>query len=1348
MHRIAFLLIVLGVWSSGCGKSAAQSAPQFVATQWTIDDGLPVNSVNAIVQTDDGYMWLGTFDGLVRFDGLDFSVYRSGDYPGLPSSRITDLYTVGEELWLVTESWHLVRLHRGRFEILNDSDGSGNVQTVHQAPDGTPWVGTTTGAFRYVDGNLKPIAPAVLSGASVEALLHSSDGALWVGTRNDGLYRRDTDGQWHHWTSDGPLASNTVFDLVEDPVGTVWVGTFPYVQQWSNGAFTSIRHRLTSAGHVHGFAPNDEDAPWLATDRGMFRMTKGTFDRIDAYGPVIRAQNYFVAAPDPTGARSGYVNTGAFHEDDAGNLWLGTDGDGLYRLKRSPIHVVGVPEGLSSDNVYPIAQRQDGSLWVGTLGGGLNHLRGDGVDTYVLERDGRPFTNVWALHEGRSGTFWVGGPTLCAFVDGRCARADTESVIGETRIRAIYEDRAGRLWLGTEDGLYLRPDATDPTAPWTRFTPQNSGLSHSFVRVIRETSDGSLWFGTNGGGIVHYADGHFNALTEADGLPSNLVREIYRDSTGVFWIGTEDNGLARMTIPPHEPDSASVAAALDAADITPIGTEDGLFDDVIHRIIEADGRLWMSTNRGLFRVEKSELTAFARGHRSKVYSVSYTTRSGLRSREANGGVQPAGIRARDGRIWFPTQAGAAVIDPSTVHRGTGAPPPARIEHVTVDGRRFRPDTVETLTVAPGVEEIAVDYTALEYSDPRNVQFRYQLHGLHASWTNADTRRTAYFTNLAPGSYRLSVAARSAATSWSSPATLSFTVQPHFYQTTAFYVLCLILFGLGAYGFVRYRIRAHRNRAEELDRLVDERTRQLQEERQALQQSEARFRAVFEGAAPGIAVLDPDRRVLAVNPALQSMLDVDPPAASDAPRFDALLAADTSFDDAQAFQEVLEGHRASVLREYRFAQPDGTELWGQTSVSRLPPQGERGPRLLVFVVDVTRRKQLEARLRQSQRLETVGTLTGGIAHEFNNVLHTARGYLEMGLDNPDASSWTFVERAGSNLERASELVEQLLTFTQQEAKASDERVDVGSVVRDAVDLTRPALPDNVTARVDTEDGAIVRGDGSKIQQVAVNLVTNAGQAMAGQADPAVLDVFMTTVAIDSDLAALHVDLDPGRYACLTVSDTGPGMNEEMQKTIFDPFFSTKDVGKGTGLGLAVVHGIVSAHDGTVVVHSREGHGTSFVVYLPMDDDATDPAQAPAPPEPAATGSHGTPRRRVLLVDSNAPRRTSDCSRLRRLGCAVTACGDAAAARSALADAPSGAIDLVITGFDLPDTDGLAFTRSLRRDGYDGPIVIASVYGAHVTDENARAAGADAFLHRPMGPRDWNPLVRTLSRREEA
>lgn len=1349
-------------------RAIAQPASPYVSTRWTTEDGLPVNSVNDMVQTPDGYLWLATYDGLVRFDGQAFTVYRTATHDGLPGNRITNLFVFSETLWLYTESGSLVRAQDGRFQEVG-TDVLGAVRTLHPAPDGTLWVGTTNGLFQIDDGRIERAHARVIN-EEVHSVLSAVGGSLWVGTRHDGVYQRTPQGVWHHQTIDADSSQNAAYRFYENDDGSVWIAGHVSILRSPDGTVETIApFRSTQSVHVrdrYGLLPPHGRGPLLALSNGVYRPHDGRWERIDALGLPERNRSFYRLSlsaerffntgravyrkeaqsyrrifrlADPDGNEKAVIER--VIQGRQGNIWIGTRTQGLIRLQQSPLAVVGIPEGLASNNVYPIEQRDDGSIWAGTLGGGVSRIQGKSVTTYLQKErnhappfNNTPMTQVWSLHEGRSG-FWIGGTWVCRFARGRCTD-ETPPTPGITRFRAIYEDRQGHLWVGSENGLYRRASASDPESEWTTFLPETSGLPHPFVRVIREAPNGSLWFGTNGGGIAHYANGAFVAWTEADGLPSNLVREIYRDSTGVLWIGTEDNGLARIVLPPHDATrTVSVRDAFDRAEITHIGVDDGLFDDVIHRIIEVDGRLWMSTNRGLFWVRKEELHAFARGERDRVYPVSYTARSGMRSREANGGVQPAGLRADDGRLWFPTQNGAVVVDPQAVQARNRRPPPVTIEHVTVDGQRLHPDTVDALSLDPGPEEVAIRYTALEFTDPNNVQFRYRLAGIQSSWSKAGARRMAFFVGLPPGTYTFEVQARHLSGPWTaSAATLSFTVAPHVYETTWFYILCALVLGGGVYGAFLTRTRLLRRRAEKLDRVVNERTQQLRDEQRALRKSETRFRAVFEGAAAAIAVLDADRRVRRINPTLQELFQLDAPTARTM-RFEDLLEPTVSFDDdAPAFHDVLTGHRDTYTAGFRFRRADGTVLWGQTSVSRLPACEDQDARLLVFVLDITQRKQLEERIRQSERMETVGRLAGGMAHEFNNILHTAQSYLEMGgNDRLDRSTLhTFMERSSNNLDRAAALIDELLAFTKQNVENAEEPIDVAKIARDAVGVTKASFAGTVM-HVSGDESVSVPGDPDNIHQVVVNLVKNAAQAVEGSEGPSRIDVRVSTLEVKPPRAAVHVDLAEGPHVALSVSDTGPGMDKETRKSVFDPFFSTKTLGKGTGLGLASVYGIVKAHGGETVINSEVGLGTTVTVYLPaygVEGSSTAPL-----PDPSLNEAP-----RILFVAADMNRYDVAHAHLCTLGCTVQTCRDASTARDLLAS-PSHGFDLVVTGFALPERNGLTLTRSLRDDGHTLPVIVTSVYRAHLTEASVREAGGTAVLHQPVGQAGWANILRT-------
>ena len=431
------------------------------------------------------------------------------------------------------------------------------------------------------------------------------------------------------------------------------------------------------------------------------------------------------------------------------------------------------------------------------------------------------------------------------------------------------------------------------------------------------------------------------------------------------------------------------------------------------------------------------------------------------------------------------------------------------------------------------------------------------------------------------------------------------------------------------------------------------------------------------------------------------------------------------------------HGADWSFEIPFDKPDGDTIWIQGLAT--PESRDVGHVWSGVLLDVTERKQLESQLRQAQKMETIGTLAGGIAHDFNNILHAAEAYLNM-LESSlpaDAPASTFLDRALTGLGRASGLVQKLLTFSRQEGKTVEKAVDVADVIEETLELTMPSLPSHVTLRSHVADDCHVLGDPSQLQQVVLNLITNAGQAMPGDDtagdDAPVLDVEVRSTVVGEDLAAQHLNLEPGPYVRLTISDTGTGMSAETQERIFEPFFTTKPPGTGTGLGLPVVHGIVQAHDGEITVVSEQGEGTTFTVFLPaLDDDAPEP---PSPSDPE-TGH-------ILLVDDDAQVLDLESMRLEHMGYTVTAVDRADDARAALNDAPE-AFDLVLTDYAMPGLNGLDLIQALRNDGHDQPIVLMSGFSARVSADEVHAAGAQAYLRKPVGTRELRRALRhTLS-----
>lgn len=512
--------------------------------------------------------------------------------------------------------------------------------------------------------------------------------------------------------------------------------------------------------------------------------------------------------------------------------------------------------------------------------------------------------------------------------------------------------------------------------------------------------------------------------------------------------------------------------------------------------------------------------------------------------------------------------------------------------------------------------------------------------------------------------------------------------------------------------------------------------------QNLRTSEARFRAIFEEAGPGIAILDADRRLRDVNPAMERILQRDVDALRGT-KLNALLHPDDLERDAEQFADLRTGRRNRYRTEQRFLTSDDSVVWAQFSVSPLPTETEDGtPRWVAFLVDVTDRKQLEDQLRQAQKMETVGTLAGGIAHDFNNILHSVKVYLEMTVEDlsPESTLRQYLARAHQGLKRAEELVQKLLTFSRQEGKSIEARFDLADVVQETIDLVTPALPNDVTLRTHLSEDTTVCGDPSQLHQVMTNLLTNAGQAMDETAPPDeenVLDVVLRTTIVGEDLARQYLNLDPGRYVRLTVSDTGPGMNAETREHIFEPFFTTKGE-KGTGLGLSVVHGIVRAHNGEIAVFSEPGQGTTFSVFVPSADGTKD-----ADPEIRSTpDERPTAHAHVLLVDEEEHEIDREAKRLRRIGFQVTPYQRAEDALQAL-DTTSAAYDLVLTNYATSGMSGVELAREVQQRHPDLPVVLTSRYSTRLSQEEVFQAGVDAFLRKPVGTPELEQVLDALT-----
>jgi signal transduction histidine kinase/ligand-binding sensor domain-containing protein len=748
-RRIRLLILVFIL-----STTAFPACAQYRFDAFTADTGLPQNVVRSMHQTPDGYLWIATFDGLARFDGVRFTLFSKSSTPGLTTNRFGSMLgTPDGDLWLATEASGVTRYRHGSFETYGATEGiKGNIIRGITGDDaGHVWI-LTQGAIAEWNETTRSFANLPnQSSIRYEPLLWDAAG-FWAA--DPSAVRCFVKGMVVTYALPQWLPNTSIWGVARDQAGTIWIET--------------VDGRLASISREGNATRVPTAASTTYTDRHGHAWTIHI-------GPRLTRSIEYLS--------SGQANSVSFtslYEDREKNLWLGSDGQGLLRFQPQSIHVYSKEQGLIDRNVYPVYQDHSGAVWIGAWHTGVSRFENGKFTNYVIS-DKLPGKLATSFLEDRQGNLWIathGG--LSKFRGGKFDQPPQPTFPPGTVVQAMFQDRRGTIWFGTSTGLVsLKGSATETLTT-------KDGLATDDVRVIVEGPSGELWIGGYGG-LTRLQDGQFTRWTESDGLPSNNVRALYIDSDGVLWIGTYDGGLGR----------------LQAGKIVRYTVRQGMFNDGVFQILEdARGNFWIGCNRGIYRVSKRELNDFAEGKRSSITSVPYGKIDGMVNVECNGGFCPAGVRATDGKLWFPTQDGVAVVDPEALSSNP-QPPPLVIEAFTIDQvpmRLYRP-----IEVKPGNHNLEIQYTALSFIKSDQIHFQYRLEGLDSEWVDAGARRTAYYSHVAPGTYTFRVIAQNSDGVWNLEGqSLGFAVATPFYQTLWFRAL-LVLTAAGIL-FAAWRIR--------------------------------------------------------------------------------------------------------------------------------------------------------------------------------------------------------------------------------------------------------------------------------------------------------------------------------------------------------------------------------------------------------------------------------------------------------------------------------------------------------------------------------------------------------------
>ncbi|MDQ3279983.1 MAG: diguanylate cyclase [Acidobacteriota bacterium] len=792
MPPILRLVIVLACIA--CASGAAALDPSRAIGLYPLDvwrDGLPQYTIQAIAQDRAGYLWLGTFEGLVRFNGLRFDVFDEQRVPQLGSSQIRALCLDHDRvLWIGTTGGGLLQVRDGvpvpfagskslpdanvsallaardgslwvatrngvarvrdeRVESFRVADGlpNGDALALVEMHDGTIVAGTDAGVARF-DGKRFQVIPIGTSAPRVLSMTVARDGALWLGTFDDGVYRVQGADQKHYGIESG-LPPGNVWTILGDRSGSIWIGSAP-------GGLLRLRgDRFELLSREQGL-PND----------------------------AVRA----------------------LFEDVEGSLWVGTNG-GLARLKDLKFVSYSRRNGLSEDNVRVVTQTADGSLWVGTYGGGLNRIREGVVTAYTLSD---PFVRTIAA--APDGSIWVGtGSGLNVLRGDEVSNAGAREGLSGDKVQALAFLRDGTLVVTTESGgLQFRRNGR--FLPVARETQAKLGKN---ARVLFEDRRGTLWVGTSDRGVFELRDGRIERQwTTRDGLPNKAIYALHEADDGTLWIGTR-SGLCRMR----------------AGKLATIAAAQGLRNSVVFQVIDDGiGNFWLTSNRGLTRVSIEEVNAVLDGRTQRVRPALFTRIDGLASEQCNGATQPAGVRLRDGKLAVPTVNGLTIVDPRNLHVNR-TPPHVMLTEALVDGKRVGDGA--QLPWRSARFEFRFDGTSLVM--PELVGFRYKLQGFDREWIDSNRRRFAMYNSLPPGNYTFRVQARNNdGTRSIDDARVSFTLPAAPWRRWWAILAYLAIVILGVAAIVRVRERTLVQRTIALEERVRERTAALDEANRRLE----------------------------------------------------------------------------------------------------------------------------------------------------------------------------------------------------------------------------------------------------------------------------------------------------------------------------------------------------------------------------------------------------------------------------------------------------------------------------------------------------------------------------------
>ena len=1315
LHLLIFVLLSVRL----CAQESHRSAPSYVYDNWRTDNGLPTNDIRDVLQTRDGYVWIATVKGLVRFDGYTFETFNSSNTPVFQRDIISNLCEDRNGvLWFAIDAGGVVSYQHGAFSVAG--------------------------------------IPTEIRTKIILKIFVDRDGTVWVGTP-DGLYARERDTFKRMEDFHGP-----VNDIGQDSSGRILVAGVN-LHEINNGVIRQIKWSQEAVRSIGRLGIGTGGLQFISGGEKLYSVESRSSNGMRAIlqpGPRRRVSTYLEESPgvflggsierglerlsngvsSPVrgmeGQQGATLNIRKLSRDREGGIWIATGG-GLLRMRPSFIWTIGQAERFPDNHVWSVFRARNGSIWAGTETGGTVNLDWKTIKSIYTRKDGIPADRITAMQQMSDGSMWFGGHPEGLVRKTGSHVEDLTHLPGYQggSVRALFQDRRQRIWVGTTTGLSRFDE--------TRFVsfPEVTRQTRGRVNSIQEDLNGDIWICA---GRVFRLRGDsvkvFSAKGSAGGFPAWCMLV---DGARV-WYGAYGSGL-------HLIQGDSVVS------FEQYSKEFG--PDILSIMEDQSGKLWLNAEHELQCISKQEALEAVRGTRKTLEPKRYGTTEGLSDIEFNGSGLNSAARADDGSFLYASMNGIVVVNPRDAPSNSFVPP-VLVEHVIADGHEI--PISKSMEVPAGTKRIDVRFSVLTYESIPKVKFRVLLSGFDEQWIDlGSSSRSVSYANLKYGSYTFKVKAANSEGIWNEEgASIPFAVLPFFYQTPAFLVLSsLFVLSIIVAGYrwriaslhtgqvmlqqtvhektlaLKEEIEIRKGTEEELRIIqgeleirVGERTRQLSTAVEELHRSRAQNQTIVDTAQEGIWMTDADDITIFANPKMAEILGCS---------IDMLIGSDIrAFLDEPGNKQlaaIRERHREGLVDRYEleFIQTSGARVSTVISASPILEANGKYQGSLAMVADVTNQKKsekehqrVEEELRRVQKMEAVGQLAGGIAHDFNNLLIPILGYAEM--LQKELSHMDTAHRRVSTIRRAAEkaalLTKQLLSFSRRQVMES-KVINLNRIIEDFSAILQRTIREDVEIRyVLKDDLYAMKGDASQIDQILINLLVNAQDAMP---NGGIVTVETTNALVESGSSHLYSSLPPGRYAALVVTDSGKGIPSDVLSHIFEPFFTTKDKSKGTGLGLATVYGIVKQHIGHIWVDSAVGSGTSFTIYFPADEEST-PADVV---EGRSIESFLRGSATIVVTEDDDLVRQFACSILEEQGYNVheAATGEACIE---IFKRPGMHVDLLLTDVVMPVMNGRELYSALSAEFPGLRVVYMSGYSGEVISHKGILEEGVVLIQKPF------------------